>query len=175
MLETSRLFIRLPLITDAENLFELNQDFEVVRYTGDTSFSSMNEVYDLIRTRMWAQFEKFKMTRFIVTKKDGTFLGWCGLKYFPETNEVDLGYRLLKKHWGNGYATEASSACLRYGFNNLNLDRIIAKAMPQNIPSIKIMQKLGMTFRGHVNDPTDPHPFVLYDITREEFNKCAES
>lgn len=175
MLETSRLLIRLPLITDAESLYELNQDYEVVRYTGDSSFSSMNEVHDLIRNRMWHQFEKYKVTRFIVTLKDGTFLGWCGLKYFPETNEVDLGYRFLKRYWGLGFATEASGASLKYGFKNLNLERIIAKAMPENLSSIKIMQKLGMTFRGYCNDPTDPHSFLLYDITKEEFNKCVES
>ena len=47
--------------------------------------------------------------------------------------------------------------------------------MPDNVASIKVMQKLGMTFRGYVNDPTDPHPFVLFDMTQEDFLKCADS
>ncbi len=175
MLETSRLIIRPAVLEDAKNLFELNSDPEVVRFTGDSSFNTMLEVHDLIRKRMILQFEQHKMSRFIVTLKDGTFLGWCGLKYFPETNEVDLGYRFLKKYWGQGYATESSLACLTYGFEELRLNRIIAKAMPDNIGSIKVMQKLGMNFRGYVNDPTDPHPFLLYDMTTEEFRKCAGS
>ncbi len=95
-----------------------------------------------------------------MTLKDGTFLGWCGLKYFPETDEVDLGYRFMKKYWGKGYATESSRACLNYGFHELKLKRIMAKAMPENKDSLKVMQKLGMVFRGYHHDPTDPHPFT---------------
>lgn len=173
MIETKRLILRVPLLEDAQSLFELNSDPDVVRYTGDTAFNSIIEVHHLLRDRIWPQQEKYKMTRLIVTLKEGTFLGWCGLKYFPETNEVDLGYRFMKKYWGKGYATEASIASLEYGFNELNLKRIIAKAMPDNVGSIKVMQKLGMTFRGYVNDPTDAHPFVLYDMTQEEFQRCA--
>ena len=109
------------------------------------------------------------MGRFTVTLKDGTFLGWCGLRFFPETNEVDLGYRFMKKHWGKGYATESSRASLNYGFHTLNLERIIAKAMPDNKDSLKVMQKLGMTFRGYHHDPTDPHPFIVYDMKRNEW------
>ena len=175
MLESTRLIIRPAELEDAQNLFELNSDPDVVRYTGDASFNSMTEVQELIGNRMIQQFGQHKMSRFIVTLKDNTFLGWCGLKYFPETDEVDLGYRFMKKHWGKGYATESSMACLKYGFEELNLKRIIAKAMPDNVASIKVMQKLGMTFRGYVHDPTDPHPFILFDMTDCEFKKCAES
>lgn len=171
MFDTDRLHIRLARLEDAPLLFDLNSDPEVVRYTGDVSFNSMSEVYDIVRERMIASWDKYKMTRMMVFLKDGTFLGWCGLKYFPETNEVDLGYRFKKIHWGKGYATESSRVMLDYGFNQLNLKRIIAKAMPENVNSIKVMQKLGMTFRGYGHDPTDPHPFVLFDITKAEYNK----
>lgn len=175
MIETERLVIRPAVIEDAYNLFTLNSDPDVVRYTGDTSFKTLLDAQDLIRTRMFTQFNQYRMSRFTVLLKDGTYLGWCGLKYFPETNEVDLGYRFMKKFWGKGYATESSLACLGYGFETLKLKRIIAKAMPDNIGSIKVLQKLGMTFRGYVNDPTDPHSFLLYDMTDIEFKKCRDS
>jgi len=171
MFDTDRLHIRLAKIEDAPLLFDLNSDPEVVRYTGDSPFNSMSEVLNVIRERMIGGYEKYKMTRMMVFLKDGTFLGWCGLKYFPETNEVDLGYRFFKKHWGKGYATESSKVMLEYGFNTLDLKRIIAKAMPENVNSIKVMQKLGMTFRGYVHDPTDPHPFILFDMTQNEYRK----
>lgn len=174
MLETPRLFIRPAKLEDAQNLFVLNSDPDVVKYTGDTSFSTLLEAQNLIKDRMIKQFEQHKTSRFMVFLKDGTYIGWCGLKFFPETNEVDLGYRFMKKFWGQGYASEASKICLEYGFRTLKLERIIAKAMPENVASIKIMQKLGMTFRGYVHDPTDPHPFVLFDIKRDEYLKCAE-
>jgi ribosomal-protein-alanine N-acetyltransferase len=164
MLETKRLIIRPAVIEDAYNLYQLNSDPDVVRYTGDTSFKTLLDAQELIRDRMLTQFNLYKMSRFTVLLKDGTYLGWCGLKYFPETNEVDLGYRFMKKFWGQGYATEAGEACLKYGFEELKLKRIIAKAMPDNIGSIKVIQKLGFTFKGYVKDPTDPCPFILYEL-----------
>ena len=175
MLESNRLLIRPAVLEDAHNLFNLNSDPDVVRFTGDASFTSMIDAQNIIKARMIAQFEKYKMSRFMVFLKDGTFIGWSGLKYFPETNEVDLGYRFMKKFWGQGYATESSRVWLKHGFENLNLSKIIAKAMPDNINSIKVMQKLGMTFRGYVHDPGDPMPLVLFDITKAEYIKCAES
>lgn len=168
MLTTSRLFIRPVQIEDAKNLYELNLDPEVVRYTGDKAFPSVLESQKLIQERMIPQFQKTGMSRLIVFQ--GTeFIGWCGPKYHPETDEVDLGYRLARKFWGNGFATEASLACLDYGFNKLNINRIIAKAMPQNIASLKILIKLGMKHKGFFHDPTDPHPFVLYELEKKDF------
>ena len=108
------------------------------------------------------------MGRFTVTLHDGTYLGWCGLKYFPEQEEVDLGYRLKKKFWGQGYATEASRACLDYGFHQLGLGRIIAKVMPENLASLKVVQKLRMNFKGYHPDPTDPYPFIVYELKKED-------
>jgi [ribosomal protein S5]-alanine N-acetyltransferase len=175
MLETKRLILRPAVIEDAPNLFILNSDPDVVRYTGDRSFTSLMDAQDLIKNRMIAQFNQYKMSRFSCLLKDGTYIGWCGLKYHPETDEVDLGYRFMKKYWGQGYATESSSASLAYGFENLGLKRIIAKAMPDNLGSIKVIQKLGMTFRGYVNDPTDPHSFLLYDMTDKQYQTCKES
>ena len=175
MLESNRLLIRPAVLEDAHNLFTLNSDPDVVRFTGDASFTSMIDAQNIIKERMIAQFEKYKMSRFMVFLKDGTFIGWSGLKYYPETNQVDLGYRFMKKFWGQGYATESSRVWLKYGFENLSLPKIIAKAMPDNINSIKVMQKLGMTFRGYVHDPGDPMPLVLFDITKPEYIKCAES
>lgn len=173
MLETTRLILKPGTLQDAPHLLVLNSDPEVVRFTGDVSLLNILEAEKLVKERLIPQFEKYRMSRFSTFLKDGTYIGWCGLKYFPETNEVDLGYRFMKKYWGKGYATEASQICLKYGFETLGLKRIIAKAMPDNIGSIKVMQKLGMNFRGYVNDPTDPHPFVLYEMTLEQYQKCA--
>jgi RimJ/RimL family protein N-acetyltransferase len=167
--ETDRLILRLQTLADAENLVTMNSDPEVVRFTGDKSLSNSAEARELLEKIVFPQWHKYKMGRFTVTLKDGTYLGWCGLKFHPETNEVDLGYRFMKKYWGKGYATESSRASLDYGFKTLKLERILAKAMPENTDSIKVMQKLGMTFRGYHHDPTDPHPFVLYEIKKEEW------
>lgn len=174
MLETERLILKVATLEEASLLAELNSDPDVVRHTGETAFQSIAAAQTTIRERMMAQFENYRMGRFSVFLKDGTYLGWCGLRFSPESEEVDLGYRFMKKFWGHGYATEASERCLRYGFEELNVKKIIARAMPQNIASIKIMQKLKMTFRGLNSGLRDPHRFIMYDITAEEFIRCTE-
>jgi len=74
------------------------------------------------------------------------FVGWAGLAYLPEFDEVDLGYRFLPNFWGKGYATEASHEILTYGFDELELKRIIAIAMKENKASLRVMEKVGMEF-----------------------------
>lgn len=167
--ETERLILRPQTYDDAQSLIEMNSDPEVIRYTGDSALANTADAHSLLEQKVFPQWQKHKMGRFTVTLKDGTYVGWCGLKFHPETNEVDLGYRFLKKYWGKGYATESSRASLEYGFKILKLERIIAKAMPDNKESIKVMQKLGMTFRGYHHDPTDPHAFILYEMKRSEW------
>jgi len=90
------------------------------------------------------------------------FIGWCGLKKRPERNEIDLGYRFLKSTWGKGYATEAAFACIKYGFEKLGLKRIVGRAMPGNIASLKVLEKCGMTYIGE--DMVDDHPAKTYEI-----------
>lgn len=174
MLETARLILRPMTDEDAYHLFELNSDPEVVRFTGDPADPTPSASLRVIHERIRPQFQLYKMGRFATTLKDGTFLGWCGLRFFPESKEVDLGYRFHRRFWGQGYATEASEAALKYGFEVLKLPRIIAKAMPENTASLKVMQKLGMTFRGLNTDPCDPHHFILYDLTLEEYHRCKK-
>ena len=74
------------------------------------------------------------------------FVGWAGLAYLPEFDEIDLGYRFLPEYWGKGIATEASHAILAYGFEELKLSRIIAIALKEHSASIKVMEKVGMEF-----------------------------
>lgn len=171
ILETERLILSLQTYEDAPLLVELNSDPDVVRYTGDGPLASVAEARALLEERIFPQWQKYKMGRFVVRLKSGEFLGWCGLKYHPETDDVDLGYRLMKKFWGKGYATEASRACLEYGFETLKLDRIFATVMPENTDSIRVVQKLGMTFRGYRQDPTDPVPFIYYDLKKTEWKR----
>lgn len=170
MIRTERLFLRPMMIEDAAHLLELNSDPEVVRYTGDVACKDLADAVRIVTDLSHPQFEKYKMGRFSTFLHDGTYIGWCGLKNFPDHNEVDLGYRFHQRFWGKGYASEASMACLKYGFEELKLNRIVARAMPANIASIKVIQKLKMTFRGMNTDPSTASGFILYDITADEFN-----
>lgn len=175
MLETERLILSVGRIDEAQELLDLNSDPDVVRYTGDALNQTLKQAQDIITERILPQWDYYRMGRFTVRLKDGTYLGWCGLRFFPEYDEVDLGYRFKKIFWGQGFATESSLAVLTYGFNTLGLKKITAKALPDNVNSIKVMQKLKMIFRGYRTEPGDPYPHIIYNMTQEEFKKCAKS
>jgi len=92
-------------------------------------------------------YEKYGFGRWaVIRKQDDVYIGWCGLKYSPQLDEVDLGFRFFKKHWNKGYATEAAKACIDYGFNHLGLKKIVGRAMNENQSSIRVLEKIGMIY-----------------------------
>ncbi len=146
ILETQRLILRKFELSDAQFFYELNLNPLVIRYTGDDAFKTIEESEERIEY-VRNQYKTNGYGRFLVAEKETLNpLGWCGLKYHPEEDETDLGYRFMQKYWGKGYATEASKACMDYGFHVLNLDRIIGNAMNENIASINVLKKMGMTY-----------------------------
>lgn len=144
-LETNRLVMREFREEDAEGMYILNNDPEVVRYTGDDPFASVDDTRDFIR--QYDAYEKFGRGRLtLILKETSEYLGWCGLKYDPVSAETDLGFRLLKKFWNRGYATEASLRSIDHGFKDLKIEKIIGRAMRENTASIHVLKKTGMMF-----------------------------
>ena len=165
-LSSERLLLKQMNITDAQDMFILNSDSEVIQYTGDVMFTSVDDALNLLKN--YDQYTKYKMGRLsLFDKVTGEYIGWCGLKYLEERDQVDIGYRLLKKHWGKGYATEAARICLDYGFNTLNLEEIIGTAMLENPASINVFKKLGMKY--DTDEPCGGKPGVIYKIKKSEW------
>ena len=126
-------------------MYDLNSDPEVIRYTGDPPFESVKEATAFLDN--YDHFEKYDRGRWaVVDRSSDEVLGWCGLKFHADTGDNDIGYRLFRKQWNKGYATEASHLALQYGFRRLGLDSIIARAVKENVASIKVMQKLGLEY-----------------------------
>lgn len=143
--QTSRLILRETSAADAQMMYDLNNDPEVIRYTGDPPFQSVAEAS--IFLDQYDHFQKYNRGRWaVVDRASGDILGWCGLKYHEDTGENDIGYRLFRKYWNKGFATEASHLALQYGFRRLGLDTVIARAVKENVTSIKVMQKLGLEY-----------------------------
>lgn len=148
VIETNRLLLRHFTAEDAPLLYELNLDPEVIRYTLDP-IKDIDHARQVLEQVILPQYVLYNYGRWAVHLKPGhEFIGWCGLKYVPERKEIDLGYRFIKPAWGKGYATEAAHACIKYGFEKLNLKRIIGRAMPDNLWSLKVLEKCGMTYIG---------------------------
>ncbi len=168
IIQTQRLYLRESTPDDAAFAYLLNKDPEVVQYTGDPPFESVEEARQFLSN--YTAYQDYGMGRwYIFLKENDEFIGWCGLKYHPDTEAVDLGYRLVKKHWNKGYATEASLACIDYGFNTLNLKEIIAQADKRNIASIRVMEKIGMQLIKEID--FDEELGVLYMIQNQTSSK----
>jgi RimJ/RimL family protein N-acetyltransferase len=77
--------------------------------------------------------------------RPGTFIGWAGLQYLPETDETEVGYLLDKAYWGQGLATEAARASVRFGFEHLELPEIVGIVHPDNVASQRVLEKAGLS------------------------------
>ena len=151
IIETPRLILREFTIDDAELIFELNKDPEVTKYTGDP-IHDLEHARRVLENVILPQYSLYNHGRWAVLVKPGQdptdtgFIGWCGLKARPERNEIDLGYRFKQTSWGRGFATEAAFASVKYGFEKLNLERIVGHAMPENKASWRVLEKCGLVY-----------------------------
>ncbi len=166
VIETKRLWLRSFTPDDAPLILALNSDPEVTRFTGDP-VRDLDHAQQVLEQHILPQYALYNHGRWAVHIKTltgpapGGFIGWCGLKARPERNEVDLGYRFMRPAWGKGYATEAAYACLQYGFQQLGLPRIVGRSMPQNLASVRVLEKCGMTFVKE--EIVDDHPALTYE------------
>ena len=145
--DTDRLQHRAFTTEDAEVVFALNGNPEVMRYTGEPMLQSLDEAKHLIANN--SDFDEVGYGRWAcILKQTQTIIGFCGLKYLPDLDAVDVGYRLLPQYWGRGLATEACMASLQFGFTTLRLDQIIGLVLPDNAASIRVLEKAGMQADG---------------------------
>jgi RimJ/RimL family protein N-acetyltransferase len=130
---------------DALFLYELNNDHDVIKYTGDVAFESLEKAKKFVEN--YRQFEESGCGRWLIEEKVSKIVvGWCGIKYHHDTKEYDLGYRLMKQYWNQGIATRASLMAIDYAIYALRLKKLYATVINENIASIKIIEKLGFTF-----------------------------
>ncbi len=150
ILETERLLLREFDEADAPSFFVLGSDPAVTRFTGD-ALTSIEHGLEILRTRPIADYQKHGYGRWAcIDKASGQLIGFSGLKYLDDLQEIDLGYRFLPAYWGRGLATESGRAVLDYGFAHLRLERIIGLVAPENVASVRVLEKLGLTFVGMI-------------------------
>ncbi len=150
--QTPRLYFRKFTQDDAQLLYELNSNPNVIKYVHEPA-PVLENVRDILFKSILPQYKLYNHGRWAVhLENNDAFIGWCGLKYIKEADEIDLGYRFKEDYWGKGYGYEAAKATIEYGFNNLKLKRIVATALPANVASWKIMEKCGMKYMGDITD-----------------------
>ena len=164
--ETERLLVREFAEADAEAFFKLNTDPEVLRFVPDKALLSVEQARQLLIDHPIADYRKYGFGRgALIIKSTGEQIGFAGLKYLEELGEVDVAYRLLPKYWGKGLATEAAIASVRFGFTDLELKKIIGLVMPENIASVRVLEKAGLRYAENVF--FWDHEFSKYAIDAE--------
>jgi len=167
ILETKRLLLRHFEMEDVEAMFKVYCDPEVMRFSSG------------LRTRRWVKRrlaraieEDYPTNGFgnwaVVEKEGGRVIGFCGLEICPhygESTDLEIGYRLAREFWGQGYATEAATAVREYGFYQLACSGLIAIIDPHNQASINVAVKLGMECEGEIMLEGYSHPDLMYVLT----------
>lgn len=169
-LRTERLLLRRWQKTDLEPFAALNADEEVMEHfprvlTRDES--------DAFASAIEAHFEQHGFGWWAVeVEGDDAFIGFVGLRRVPFeahfTPAVEIGWRLARKHWGHGYASEAARAAVSFGFEEIGLDEIVSFTTPENLRSRAVMARLGMSHNA-VDDFDHPRArcrMVLYRLPR---------
>ena len=173
VIETERLTMRPWKRDDIDVYAEIFAVDETMRFSLKRRGLTREEAEESLERHV-SHFENHGYGCWAVTPKDvGRIVGYTGLQipyWFPELlPAVEVGYRYHPDHWGHGYATEAARASLRYGFETLGLNEIIAIYEPANIRSGMVMERIGMHHVKDVRDPTDGVPLRIYAISREEW------
>lgn len=175
IISTDRLCLRRWIDSDSEVFIRMNSDPEVMEYFPQLSteaetlamISRINLAFDKNGFGLWAVENK-------ITKE---FLGFTGFM-IPQFDSfftpcIEIGWRLKKESWGQGFAAEAASACLNYGFNKLDFHKIVSFTSILNQKSEKVMQRIGMSRVTDFNHPKIESEnrlcrHVLYEISRDK-------
>jgi RimJ/RimL family protein N-acetyltransferase len=167
LLITERLLVRHFHILDSEPMHRLFGDPEVMRFGEGAQPREWVDVW--LRTCLERYYRTWGFGPYaVVEKQSHDVIGYCGLFFFPDINgkpEVEIGYRLIRLAWGQGYATEAALAVRDFAFYTLGIKRLIAIIDPSNTASIRVAEKIGMHYEDEVMLEGYTHPDHVYVVT----------
>lgn len=152
-IETKRLILREIRIDDVNSMFELDSNPNVHKYLGNKPIKTKAEAIKII-TSVLQQYKTRGIGRFAVIEKESNqFVGWSGIRLNTEynmngfTNYYDVGYRLIERFWGKGYATESGKASIDYAFNTMKLPELYATTEIGNKASHNALLKIGLEYK----------------------------
>lgn len=176
VVETPRLQLRELVPDDAEFVFRLVNEPSFLANIGDKGVKNLDDARHFILEGPWTRQQKPGYGQFLIElKEDRTPIGVCGLLYREALGMTDVGLALLPEFWKRGYAFEAASAVMEYGRSKLGLDRIVGLTSQENLPSIKVLEKLGMTFETMITMSDDDSGTALYSYSPEESENMRKS
>lgn len=172
-IETARLRLRPFSPDDLDNLYQrVYSDPAVMRFLPGGVPRSREETAAVLESFINHWEEHGFGVWAVWLREGGDFIGQCGLQFIPHTDVVELLYAFGPEYWGNGYATEATHASLRYGFEEHHLGWVVALSHPDNFASRRVMLKIGMRFGETTNRYYDTE-LVTYFIPRGGFDPAS--
>lgn len=172
MLETERLILRRFAPDDLETLIRLRSSEAVIKYLGGRALQNPEAIAKRFQFYLDC-YEKYAFgMSAMIWKETGRMIGWSGLQPLDGSDEIEVGYGMIEEFWGRGIGFECAKRWLEFGFNEKNLNRIVAVADPENRGSWRIMEKCGMRY-----EKTETHygmECVVYAISKTEFDKLND-
>ncbi len=162
ILETERLIVRTFNVDDAAFYFDLWKQASWVQYIGDKKFRNVDDARESLLNGPMKMYADKGFSLYLMTLKDHTPIGMCGLIKRDTLDDVDIGYGLLSVYEGKGYTLEAVRAVMEYAKNDLHLKRVVAITTTDNKKSISLLEKIGMRYEKMVKVPNDDEQLMLY-------------
>jgi RimJ/RimL family protein N-acetyltransferase len=150
---------------DADFILELVNDPSFIQNIGDRNVRTLEDARRYIKSGPVTSYARHGFGLYLVELKEtGEPLGMCGLIRRSTLNDVDIGYAFLPRYWSKGYAFEAALAMKQYGRDVIGLKRMVAVVDPQNAGSIRLLEKLGMTYEKMVRLAVDDIELKLFSM-----------
>jgi RimJ/RimL family protein N-acetyltransferase len=163
--ETKNLVLRLPEISDAAVLFELMNQPDCLRFIGDRNIKNIEDAENYITEKYLSHFKIYGFCLYIVCQKESnTVVGLCGLIKREELEDIDIGFAILTDYQGKGYVSEAAMAVKNHAFDTLGLKRLVGITDQLNNGSIRVLEKIGMTFEKHIRLNHEDKEIKLYGL-----------
>jgi RimJ/RimL family protein N-acetyltransferase len=176
VIRTERLELRRWRDDDLGDLAEMNADPEVVRYLRDGSPMTPDESAEQLVGFMRHWEDHGYGLWAAVLPETGEVIGFVGLAeptFLPEVlPAVEVGWRLKRRHWGKGYATEGGREALRFGFDDLRLDRIVSIRHRDNDASRRVMKRLGMPLERETVHPILGVPLAVHALSEDAWRSA---
>ncbi|MZQ81315.1 GNAT family N-acetyltransferase [Paenibacillus sp. 5J-6] len=152
-IENERLLLRKLTLNDASDIYEYASDVEVSKFTTWEKHRSIDDTYTFLNMVL-QKYENEQPSDWAIVHKDtNQVIGTCGWVYLNEVHHrAEIGYALSRKYWNQGLITDVVRTILNFGFNELDLNRIEARCIAENVGSERVMQKVGMHYEGLIRE-----------------------
>ena len=172
-ISSPRLYLKKESLTDFERFFEMSKDADVMKFIGDGSIYHWTKKIALEKFKigLYRSNESEPGNLAVYTRDPERYIGCCGIRYSNFLNHIELGYRYCRDAWQNGYATEAARALLAATYRMTETDRILACSHPDNIASIRVLEKVGFSLSGAKHSRASGRDILIYRICRNTFAK----